>query len=137
MQNIFYFQYMCYPYCMKKAYKHWKVWLFTGILSFVGIATPFIVLIISLNIPDAAPFQYPLLLVAFSAIYVLIGYIWGDLHVVSYRRKNKNWDDVLPDEIKETAWIRRLPFWLAAATIFTVFISFEIIFWITGSYPLL
>ena len=122
---------------MKNAYKHWKVWLFAAILSVVGIATPFIVLVITLNIPDAAPFQYPLLLVAFSAIYVLIGYIWGDLHIVSYRRKNKNWDDELPLEKKESAWVRRLPFFLAAATVFTVFISFEIIFWITGSYPLL
>ena len=128
---------MCYSYCMKNAYKHWKVWLFAGILSLIGVATPFIVLVITLNLPEPAPFQYPYLLIAFSAIYVLIGYIWGDLHIVSYRRKTKNWDDELPPEKKESSWVRRLPFFLASAIVFTVFISFEIIFWITGSYPLL
>lgn len=122
---------------MKNAYKNWKVWVIAGALSLFGSGLPFIVYLIVLTIPDVPPFQYPLGLVAFSAIYVLIGFIWGDLHIVAYRRKEKNWDGNLPPEKVTSAWTRRLPFYLAAATVFTVFISFEIIFWITGSYPLL
>ena len=122
---------------MKNALKKWKVWVIAAAMSVFGIALPFIILVITLNMEDTAPFQYPLLHVAIAAIYLLIGYIWGDLHVVAYRRKEKNWDGNLPDEIKESAWSRRLPFFLACASVFTVFISFEIIFWITGSYPFL
>lgn len=120
---------------MKKSLKNYRVWIFGAIMSVVGIGVPFLVLVITLNVPNAAPFQYPLLLGAFAAIYLLIGFIWGDLHGVAYRRKNKNWDDPLPEEIKVSAWTRRWPFYLGAASTFLVFISFEIIFWITGGYP--
>ena len=103
----------------------------------MGVGVPFLILVITLNIEDAAPFQYPLLLGAFAALYVLIGFVWGDLHVVSYRRKNKNWDGELPQEIKDSAWVRRMPFYLAALIVFLVFMVFEIIFWITKQYPFL
>ena len=128
---------MCYALCMKSAFKKWKVWLIAIILIVIAIAVPFIVLIITLNIEDASPFQYPLLLGAFAATYLLVGFIWGDLHTVSYRRKNKNWDDELPPEVKESAWSRRMPFYIAAVIVFTVFFTFEIIYWIIGHYPFL
>ena len=135
MQNIVLFKHMLYSYLMKKALKNFKVWLFTAIMSIVGIGVPFLVLVITLNVDNATPFVYPLLHGAFAAIYLLIGYIWGDLHTVIYRRKNKNWDDELPEEIKVSAWVRRWPFFLAAASVFLVFISFEIAHLIMGGYP--
>lgn len=122
---------------MKNAFKKVKVWIIAAILTVVAVAVPFIILIITLNIPNAYPFQYPLLLGAFAALFLLVGFIWGDLHVVSYRRKNKNWDGELPLEIKESAWSRRLPFYISAAVVFTVFMVFEIIYWIVGKYPFL
>lgn len=128
---------MCYALSMKNALKNIRVWMFAAIFIFVGIGVPFLILIITLNLDDAAPFQYPLLLGAFAALYVLVGFIWGDLHIVSYRRKNKEWDSPLPQEIKDSSWVRRAPFYLAAITIFVVFMVFEIIFWISGSYPFL
>ena len=128
---------MCYAYFVKNACKNFRVWIIGAALTVVGVGVPFLVLVITLNIEDAAPFQYPLLLAVFAAIYVLIGFIWGDLHCVAYRRREKKWDDPLPQEIKDSAWVRRLPFYSAAAVVFTVFISFEIIFWITGGYPFL
>ena len=137
MQNIVLFKHMLYSYLMKKSLKNYRVWLFAAIMSVVGVGVPFLVLVITLNLPDTAPFQYPLLLGAFSAIYLLVGFVWGDLHTVAYRRKNKNWDDELPEEVKVSAWTRRWPFYLAAATTFLVFISFEIVYLITKSYPLL
>ena len=122
---------------MKNAFKKPKVWIIAAAITVLAVAIPFVVLVITLNIPDAFPFQYPLLLGAFAATFLLVGFIWGDLHVVSYRRKSKNWDGELPPEIKESAWSRRLPFYISAALVFTVFMVFEIIFWITGSYPFL
>ena len=120
---------------MKNAIKKWKVWLIAGILSVVGIALPFIILLITLNVPDSSPFMYPYLLIAFAAIYLLVGFIWGDLHAANYRRKEKNWDGKLPDEVKTSTWSRHLPFYIAAIIVFSVFMVFEIIYWISGGYP--
>ena len=120
---------------MKNALKNWKIWMLTAIMSVVGVGLPFLILVITLNVPDAPAFYYPALLGAFAAIYLLVGFIWGDLYVANWRRKNKNWDDKLPDEVREKAWTRHWPFYLAAVTVFLVFISFEIVFWVTGAYP--
>ena len=109
--------------------------MFTAIMSVVGVGLPFLILVITLNVPDAPAFYYPALLGAFAAIYLLVGFIWGDLYVANWRRKNKNWDDKLPDEVREKAWTRHWPFYLTAVTVFLVFISFEIVFWVTGAYP--
>ena len=122
---------------MKLALKNPRVWIFGAIISVLGVGVPFIILIITLNIDDAAPFQYPLLHGAIAAICLLSGYIWGDLHGVSYRRKEKNWDGPLPEEIRCECWVRRWPFFLGAITTFSVFLVFEIVFWISGSYPFL
>ena len=122
---------------MKNSLKKFKVWIIAIALTALGVGVPFLVLVITLNIDNAAPFQYPLLLGAFAAVYLLVGFVWGDLYVAFYRRKTKNWDNELPPEVKESAWSRRMPFYLAAATIFTVFMVFEIIFWISGKYPFL
>lgn len=103
----------------------------------VGVGLPFLILLITLNIPDASPFYYPALLGAFAGVYLLVGYVWGDLHTVFYRRKNKNWDGEVPEKIKEESWVRRWPFFLAAIAVFTVFMVVEIIFWATGHYPFL
>ena len=120
---------------MKNALKKKKVWIIAGILSVVAIGLPFLILVITLNIDNAAPFQYPILHGAFFAVFILVGFVWGDLHTVAYRRKNKNWDGEVPEEIKTESWSRSLPFYLAAISVFVVFMVFEIIFWITKSYP--
>lgn len=103
----------------------------------IGVGLPFMILAITLAIENASPFYYPALLGAFAAAYLLIGYVWGDLHSVFYRRKNKNWDGELPEKIKEESWTRRWPFFLACIGVFIAFMVIEIIFWITKSYPFL
>lgn len=128
---------MWYSFSMKNAFKNPRVWIFGSIMSVVGIGLPFIILIITLNVDKASPFQYPLLHGLFAAIYLLIGYIWGDMHSVLYRRKTKNWDDKLPPEIKTESWVRRLPFFIGSASTFLVFIIFDIIYLIAGNYPFL
>ena len=122
---------------MKNALKNKKVYLFAGILTVIGVGVPFLVLVITLNIEDAAPFYYPAMLGAMAASYLLVGYVWGDLHGVFYRRKNKEWDGPLPENIRTECWVRRWPFFLACIVTFTVFLVFEIIYWATGGYPFL
>ena len=128
---------MCYSYFMKNALKKFKVWIIAIALIVGGIGIPFGLFFITLNFADNFTIEYPITLGLFAAIYLLIGFIWGDLYVANWRRKNKNWDDKLPDEIKESAWTRHWPFYLAAITVFLVFISFEITYWISGGYPLI
>ena len=120
---------------MKKAFKNKRVYILGSILTVLGVGVPFLVLVITLNVENAQAFAYPALLGAFAAVYLLVGFVWGDLHTVIYRRKNKNWDDPVPEEIKVESRVRRWPFYLAAIIVFAVFMVFEIIFWITGSYP--
>lgn len=120
---------------MKKAFKNKRVYILGSILAVLGVGVPFLVLVITLNVESAQAFAYPALLGAFAAVYLLVGFVWGDLHTVLYRRKTKNWDDKVPEEIKTESWVRRWPFYLAAIIVFAVFMVFEIIFWITGSYP--
>lgn len=122
---------------MKNAIRKLKVWIIAIILTVIGIGVPFLVLVITLNLENTAAFQYPLLLGAFAASYLLFGFIWGDLYIANIRRKEKNWDGPLPQEVKDAGWSRKLPFYLSALTIFIVFMVFEIIFWITGNYPFL
>ena len=137
MQNVCYFKYLCYSLCMKNAFKNPRVYIFGGIMSVVGIGLPFLLFGITLLVDNTAPFQYPLLLGLFAAIYLLIGFIWGDMHTVLYRRKTKNWDGELPPESRTESWTRRLPFYLGAITTFLVFIVFDIIYLIIGHYPFL
>ncbi|MDY4848648.1 MAG: hypothetical protein SO176_00075 [Bacilli bacterium] len=122
---------------MKKALKNKKVYIIASILALIGVTVPFIVLIITINSPTLPIFQYPALLGMFAAVYLLIGYIWGDLYTANQRRKTKNWDGVLPEQTKIIAWERRLPFFIASLIVFIVFMVFEIIFWVTGNYPFL
>lgn len=120
---------------MKKAFQNKRVYILGSILTVLGVGVPFLVLVITLNLDTTSAFAYPALLGAFAAVYLLVGFVWGDLHTVNYRRKNKNWDDKVPEEIRVESWVRRWPFYLAAIIVFAVFMVFEIIFWITGSYP--
>ena len=122
---------------MKNALKSKRVYIIASILTVIGIGVPFLVLVITLNIDDAVPFQYPALLGAFAAAFLLIGYVWGDLHTVAFRRKEKNWDGEVPENIKIESWKRRWPFFLAAIAVLVAFLVVEIIFWITGHYPYL
>ena len=122
---------------MKNALKKKKVWIIAAILATVAIGLPFLILVITLNIPKARPFQYPILHGAFFAVYILVGFVWSDLHTVAYRRKTKNWDGEVPEEIKTESWSRGLPFYLAAIATIVVFLVFEIIYWTTKSYPFL
>ena len=122
---------------MKNSLKKKRIYIVAAALTVFGVGLPFLILVITLNIDDASPFQYPALLGAFAAIYLLGGYVWGDLHTVAYRRKTKNWDGELPENIKTESWTRRWPFFLAAIAVLVAFLVVEIIFWTTGHYPYL
>lgn len=64
---------------------------------------------------------YPEYVILFcAALFLLVGFIWQDLHKANYRRKVKNWDKPIPQEIKDGAWMRCVALFLAAASCATI-----------------
>ena len=124
---------MCYPYNMKNSLKNYIVWLISIGLSIVSIGVPYLVLVLTMK--SDRPFVYPLLHLAIAGTYVLAGFISGDVIVISWRRKNNDWNNDLPPEVKQKAWNLRMPFYIAAALTFTVFLVNQAIFLIIGHYP--
>lgn len=121
---------------MKQALKSKKVYIIAAIFAFIGLLPFFIAMIIYFVTSPQQCFEgYPWVLWGILAFYFLMGYVWGDLHVASYRRKEKKWDEPLPNEIKVSAWKRRLPFFFAALTLLIVALSLEIYYAIMATYP--
>ena len=121
---------------LKKAFKNKMNYIFGGILSFIGFL-PFIIESI-LNIPafnsgGGEWYVYATGLIA--TLYFLVGFIWGDLYSANIRRKTKNWDGPLPDDISTSAWNRRLPWWMATVLVVILLIVISLIFTFTGHYP--
>lgn len=119
---------------MKKALKDFRTYLFAIALSVLSIGLPYLLFFL---VREKEPFQYPLLHVAIAATYFLIGFIYADIYIIIYRKKNDAWNDELPQEKKDSAWMRRMPFYMAAILTITVFLVSQVICWITGSYPLM
>lgn len=121
---------------MNKALRSPKLYVIAAILTFLGIAIPFgiygITLIPALN-ADLFPYQY--LLPVFPFLYLLIGFAVSDVQIARWRHKNSEYDTKLPQDVKDKAWSIRFPFYLAAAVLLSIFLFFEIWFWISGNYP--
>ena len=56
--------------------------------------------------------EYPTLFGA--ALFLLIGFVWQDLYKANYRRKVKNWDGTLSQDVKDKAWMRCTALFVAA-----------------------
>jgi hypothetical protein len=103
---------------MKKAFLKWYNYLIAGILTVVVLAIAFVPAylykysVFGVNSTEWYP-EYVILFAA--ALFLLIGFIWQDLHKANYRRKVKNWDKEIPQEIKDEAWMRCLALFLATA----------------------
>ena len=122
---------------MKKAAKSIKLNILGGGLGLFGIALPLgiygITCIPSLN---ATPFPYIYLMFIFAFLYLLIGFVVSDIQLARWRRKNAEYDSKLPEEVKDKAWSIRYPLYLGFAIVILCALVFEIIYWITGGYPL-
>ena len=121
---------------MKKALKTPKYYFIGLALATIGLAVPFgvygITMIPSLN---ANPFPYMYLLYVFFLVYILLGFVISDIQVARWRKKTANYDNKLPDEVKDKAWAIRFPFYFAAVILAHVILVFEIIYFATGAYP--
>ena len=121
---------------MKNFLKNKNRLIISIILAFLGIGIPFAIYFISI-IPqlNIAPLQYSIFLWIFAFVYLLIGFVWGDVVIARWRKVNKEWDTKLPDDVKENVWKIRLTFYLPAALVFLVAIVFDVFAMIAGFYP--
>ena len=121
---------------MKNAAKSVKLNILGVVLGLFGVGLPIgiygITCIPSLN---ASPFPYIYLMFIFAFLYLLIGFVVSDIQIARWRRKNSQYDSVLPDEVKNKAWAIRYPLYLAFAIVFLTCLGFEICYWITKDYP--
>ena len=117
---------------MKKALKDFRTYLFGSFLAVISIGLPYLLFFV---IKEKEPFQYPLLHVAIAAFYFLVGFIYADIYLIIYRKKNDAWNEEIPQEKKDSAWLRRMPFYFAAILTIIVFLVSQVFSWITGSYP--
>lgn len=120
---------------MKQALKDYKVYVIGGILGFLGYIPLMIGGILSIPSLNSGFSAYPYVMWAMMALYFLIGFIWGDLYRNNVRRKTKNWDNKLPDEVIIASWKRQLPFYIGALLILITALILEIYFAICGYYP--
>lgn len=63
---------------------------------------------------DITIFEARFVFLFITVLLFAIGFISSDLSVVRYLRKEKNWADKVPVEVKEKAWRYRTPFYLSA-----------------------
>ena len=117
---------------MKKALKDFRTYLFALGLTIISVGVPYLLFFL---LKEKQVIEYPLLHVVFVAVYLLVGFINADIYIIIYRKKNDNWSDELPQEKKDSAWMRRMPFYIACIITMTVFLVSQVICWITGSYP--
>ena len=122
---------------MKNAFK--KTYLyFIGLgLGIIGIGIPLGIYVITC-IPslNANPFPYIYLHLIFLLVYLFLGWTIADIQNARWRHKNSDFESKLPEEQREKAWSIRIPFFLGALIILLFVLVFEIIYWITGGYPM-
>lgn len=121
---------------MKKFFKDIKLIIVSLVLTLVGLGLSFGLFFIS-QIPDLnmLTIQYIILLWIFAFVYLLIGFVWGDVIIARWRKANQEWDTKLPEDIEDKAWKARLYFYIPAVIIFVVAIVFDIFKMIAGFYP--
>lgn len=121
---------------MKKFFKDIKLIIVSLVLTLVGLGLSFGLFFIS-QIPNLnmLTIQYIILLWIFAFVYLLIGFVWGDVIIARWRKANQEWDTKLPEDIKDKAWKARLYFYIPAVIIFVVAIVFDVFKMIAGFYP--
>ena len=83
---------------MKNVLKDYRTWLISVAISVVSIGVPYLLFFL---IKIKEPLQYPLLHLALAALLFLIGFIYGDVYLIIYKKKNDCWNEEVPIEKKE------------------------------------
>lgn len=90
---------------MKKISK--KMWIEIAILS--GIALILSLLFYFLNLANIMPFEGSYIVTTYGFVLLFLCWIGGNHIEYSYRRKNKYYEAILPDDIKKQKFTYRIP----------------------------
>ncbi len=116
---------------MVPSLKHYQTYLITILILGIGIGVPFIAYAIDKSFP------YPYLILIIACIYAILAYVFGDIIIVRYKRKNPNVMDKFPIEIETNIWTVRWPFIFSFILLLIIFVIFFVIYKTTGHWPLL
>lgn len=114
---------------MKKSYCTWYNYLF--VLAGLGIVVAAnLIPYFAINNPNQYPTRFICYGFLFAGVVLFgVGFIWQDLFRGWQRHKIKDWDNELPQEIKDKAWSIFMPFFtsgiisLLAGAIMCIFIK--------------
>lgn len=67
------------------------------------------------------------MLMGFGFLFILIGYVGGEIITGKYRHKTKKWNDKLPEDVSVRAWKFRLPFFIPGLILLVFAAIIEII----------
>lgn len=119
---------------MKKNFKDIKLILFAVGLTILSIAVSFLLFFLFRLGNINFPYYIPLL--AFSFIYGLLAYIFGDIVIYKYKKTVSITETYIPPEVIEKAWRFRLPFIYALiATLLVLAVFFIISLSNGGKWP--
>ena len=90
---------------MKKITK--KMWIEMGIIC--GISLLLSLLFYYLNVAKILPFEGSYIVTTIGFVLIFLGWIGGNHIEYSYRRKNKEYGAILPDDIKRQRFSYRFP----------------------------
>lgn len=99
---------------MKKAFQSWLTYVIGGALFLVAAGIAIIPDIIDNYVASMDEWTSQYIFLFIGIVYIFVGFVWQDLIKAINRRKTKNWDGPLPEEVANTAWARCAPFYFAA-----------------------
>ena len=111
-------------------------YILTAIFTLIGVGVPFLVFGIT-KATGNAPFPYYYLHLMFACLYALFAYVFGDIVLVTYRRKNPSAMGEVSPEANLKIWTLRWPFIFSLLILLILFAVFYIIFAVTHSWPLM
>ena len=119
---------------MKKNFKDIKLIMFGVGLTILSIGVSFLLFFLFRLGNINFPYYIPLL--AFSFIYGLLAYIFGDIVIYKYKKTVSVTETYIPPEVNEKAWRFRLPFIYALiATLLVLAVFFIISLSNGGKWP--
>lgn len=114
---------------MKKALKSWLTYVIAGALFLVAAGIAIIPDIVDNFVAVKEEWMSQYIFLFIGIVYLFVGFVWQDMKKALHRRKTKNWDGPLPEDINNGAWAVCTPFYFAAvlSIIFGILFSFVII----------
>ncbi|MDY0346008.1 MAG: hypothetical protein WCR77_00650 [Bacilli bacterium] len=101
---------------MKKALHNWLTYVIGGALLLVAVGIAIIPDIVDNYVATMEEWHAHYIFLFIGVAYIFVGFVWQDLLKAHHRRKTKNWDGPLSEDISNSAWAVSLPFYLAAVS---------------------